>query len=76
MMLCPICFEYEPHYCAAIVKVTIVRLRVTQGQRPKWAKKVEITDRMPPYETVRSTRLIYSLRGDDVWNREEPTALL
>ena len=56
--ICPLCFEFLPHYCAAVVKVTTTRLPTRQGHRPKWMKTVVIQDRMTPYEEVRSSMVV------------------
>ena len=62
--ICPICMEYEPHYCAAIIRISNVRLPRKQGQRTKWKKTIVITDRMRPYERVTSTRITISKGGE------------
>lgn len=56
--ICPLCDEFLPHYCAAVVKVATTRLPTRQGQRPKWRKTVYIRDRMPPYEEVKSSIVV------------------
>ena len=63
--ICPICCEYEPHYCAAMVTVDTIKLPRSQGQwSSRWIVTVEIHDRMPPYEYVRSTRIITNRGGE------------
>jgi len=64
--ICQLCGEFLPHYCAATVRITIVRLRTSQGQRTRWRKTIIIQDRMPPYREARSTLITTTRRGWEI----------